>query len=136
MGRAKEYDSITLYSKLSGDDEDLPNSPPTEVVNAAINLFAISLPSQTPKIQESMLEQLSSFISSGSLQRDVARRAALTVNVAVALLSTLKVSAKETSSPPGNLRGQAVEKILQELLHVSDDTKRVRVHKLTIIRGW
>ena len=42
----------------------------------------------------------------------------MTVNVAVALLSTLQVASRETSSEPGDLRGAAVEKIMQEMLRV------------------
>ena len=97
----------------------MPHAPATEVVNAAIGLFAICLPLQTPKVQESILEQLSSFLSSNTLQREPARRAALTVNIAAALLGALKVASKETQFIAGEIRGSAVEKALQELLHVS-----------------
>lgn len=41
----------------------------------------------------------------------------MTVNIAVALLDTLKVAVKETQSAPGDLKGSAVEKVMQELLH-------------------
>jgi hypothetical protein len=41
------------------------------------------------------------------------------VNIAYALLGALKVAVKETRSAPGNLRADAVEKVMQELLHVS-----------------
>ena len=41
------------------------------------------------------------------------------VNIAYALLSALKVAVKETRSTPGSLKGAAVEKVMQDLLHVS-----------------
>jgi hypothetical protein len=41
------------------------------------------------------------------------------VNMACALLLTLKVAVKETRSPSGSLKGVAVEKVMQDLLHVS-----------------
>jgi hypothetical protein len=41
------------------------------------------------------------------------------VNMACALLCALKVAVKETRSPPGSLKGTAVEKVMQDLLHVS-----------------
>lgn len=41
------------------------------------------------------------------------------VNIAYALLGALKVAVKETRSPSGDLKGAAVEKVIQELLHVS-----------------
>lgn len=47
------------------------------------------------------------------------RKAAMMVNIAYALLGALKVSVKETRSAPGDLKSAAVEKVIQELLHVS-----------------
>ncbi|OCK79552.1 ARM repeat-containing protein [Lepidopterella palustris CBS 459.81] len=115
---AREHDSLTLYINNSDEFNDLPDPPSTEVVNAAINLFAICLPLQTPKVQESILEQLSSFLSANSLQRDPARKAAMMVNIAMALLAALKIAVKETQFEPGDLKGPAVERVMQELLHV------------------
>jgi len=40
------------------------------------------------------------------------------VNIAYALLGALKVSVKETRSASGDLKGSAVEKVIQELLHL------------------
>ncbi|GME34728.1 Armadillo-like helical protein [Neofusicoccum parvum] len=114
---AREHDSISLYIGKDTDNDELPDPPATEVVNAALNLFAILLPLQTPKVQESILEQITSFMSANSLQRDPARKAAMTVNIAAALLGALKVANKETLSAAGDLKGQAVEKVMQEMLH-------------------
>ena len=88
-------------------------------MNSALQLFAICLPLQTPKVQESILEQMTSFLSAGSLQRDIHRKTAMMVNIAYGLLSALKVAVKETRSAAGSLKGMAVEKVMQELLHVS-----------------
>ena len=116
---AREHDSISLYIGAVNDATELPDPPATEVVNAALQLFAICLPLQTPKIQESILEQMTSFLSANSLQRDINRKTAMMVNMACALLLTLKVAVKETKSPSGSLKGSAVEKVMQDLLHVS-----------------
>ncbi|KAH0543337.1 hypothetical protein FGG08_002293 [Glutinoglossum americanum] len=113
---AREHDSVSLYISAIGGNQSLPEPPATEVVNSAINLFAISLPLQAPKVQESILEQIATFLAANSLQRDPGRRAAMTVNIALALLSALKVSVKETLSAPGDLRSPPVEKIIQEML--------------------
>lgn len=121
---ALEHDSISLYVGKSNDPFDLPDPPATAVVNSALQLFAICLPLQTPKIQESILEQITSFLSASNLQRDVNRKTAMMVNIAYALLAALKVAVKETRSAPGDLRGSAVEKVIQELLHVSTAKKR------------
>ncbi|KAF1364018.1 ARM repeat-containing protein [Lizonia empirigonia] len=114
---AREHDSISLYNNPSQDSTELPDPPATEVVNSALQLFAIFLPLQTPKVQESILEQMTSFLSAGSLQRDINRRTAMMVNIAYGLLSALKVAVKETRSASGSLKGTAVEKVMQELLH-------------------
>ena len=106
---------------IRGDDgvEELPDPPATEVVNAAIGLFAVALPLQDPKIQESTLEQLITLLSTKSLQRDPGRKAAITVNIVLALLGALKVAMGETLAVPGNLKYPAVEKCLGDLLRVS-----------------
>ncbi|KAI9772863.1 MAG: hypothetical protein M1840_008745 [Geoglossum simile] len=113
---AREHDSVSLYISSIGETQDLPEPPATEVINSAIHLFAISLPLQAPKVQESILEQIATFLAANSLQRDPGRKAAMTVNIALALLATLKVSVKETLSAPGDLRSPPVERIMQEML--------------------
>ncbi|KAL6707034.1 hypothetical protein ACN47E_004786 [Coniothyrium glycines] len=115
---AREHDSISLYMGSPVDSHDLPDPPATEVVNAALHLFAICLPLQTSKIQESILEQVTSFLSVSSLQRDINRKTAMMVNIAYAILAALKVTVKETRSAPGSLKGPAVEKVMQDLLHL------------------
>ncbi|KAF2274230.1 ARM repeat-containing protein [Westerdykella ornata] len=115
---AREHDPITLYVGTSSSIHGLPHPPATEVVNSALQLFAICLPLQTPKIQESILEQMTSFLAAGSLQRDVHRKSAMMVNIAYALLSALKVAVKETRCAPGDLKSSAVEKVILELLHL------------------
>lgn len=92
--------------------------PSTGVVNAAIDLFSLAIPLHAPKIQESSVEQIATFLSSNTLQRNPGRKAAMVVNVAVALLHSLKVALKETDSMSGKL-SPATDKIMQELLHVS-----------------
>jgi len=63
---------------------------------------------------------MTSFLSASSLQRDINRKTAMMVNIAYAVLSALKVAVKETRSAPGSLKGVAVEKVMQDLLHVSN----------------
>ena len=111
-----------MYIGAADDATELPDPPATEVVNAALQLFAICLPLQTAKIQESILEQMTSFLSANSLQRDINRKTAMMVNMACALLLALKVAVKETRSAPGSLKGAAIERVMQDLLHVSSIT--------------
>lgn len=111
-----EHDSLSLYVHDECDEECMPDPPATEVVNVAIQLFSIAFPLTPPKIQESILEQIATFLSAGALSRDPGRKAAMNVNIATALLCTLKVANKETKSPSGNLTNPAVEKLMQEML--------------------
>src|SRR5690606_40854339 len=117
---ALEHDSVTLYlMETSETAQDLRQAPPaTAVVNSAIALFTVLLPMQQPKVQESILEQIATFLASNTLQRNPGQKAAMTVNIAVALFGTLK---NVTSSPSsaGNLTTPSVLKIIQEILQVS-----------------
>ena len=122
-----EHDASLLYIG-SADSPGLPDPAATEVVNMAIQLFAFVFPLTPPKVQESVLEQITTFVAAGSLQREPGRKAAINVNVATALLSTLRVAVKETKSSPGNITNMAVEKLMQELLRgfVLDPDQYVR----------
>lgn len=111
-----EHDSLSVYLKDLQNLNDMPDPPATEVVNAAVQLFAITFPLTQPKIQESILEQITTFLSSGILQRDPGRKAAMTINIATALYLTMKVVVKETSSIPGDVTNAAVEKLMQDFL--------------------
>lgn len=107
-----------MYTGHQDDAQSLPDPPATELVNAAIVLFATALPLQSPRIQEGVLEQLATFLSSSNLQRDPGRRAAVTVNAAIALLSMLKVAVGETVAEQGDLKHHSIEKTIEEILRV------------------
>lgn len=92
------------------------------MTNSAIALFAAVFPSQSPKVQEFILEQLLTLLSAASLQRSPGRKAAVAVNTAMALLGALKVAVGETAAEAGDLKHPAIEKALQTLLRVSDDS--------------
>ncbi|KAH8431341.1 AP-1 complex accessory protein LAA1 [Aspergillus melleus] len=123
--QASEHDSILLYSPgKNGCDFADPHS--TGVVNAAVELFAVAIPLHAPRVQESSIEQIATFLSSPSLQRNPGRKAAMIVNIAVALLHALKAAARDTGSA-GKLN-PATDKVLQELLQkfVTDPDSIVR----------
>ncbi|KAI0156643.1 ARM repeat-containing protein [Hypoxylon sp. FL1284] len=123
-----EHDAAMLYLRDPDSSANLPSPPATEVVNMAIQLFAFVFPLTPAKVQESVLEQIATFISAGSLQRDPGRKAAISVNVASALFLTLKVAVRETQSPAGNVTNIAVEKLLQEMVRsfVTDPDQYIR----------
>jgi hypothetical protein len=113
-----ENDAMSCYVRTSTADEECPNPPGTETVNASIAAFALCLPLQAARVQESSLEQVTSSMSASSLQKDPARRSAITVNIALALLATCKVATGEVGSAKGELKHQTTENGLQNLLHL------------------
>ena len=115
---AQEHDSVCLYTGHQDDVQNLPDPPATAVVNAAIILFATALPLQSSKIQEGVLEQLATYLSSTSLQKDPGRKAAVTVNAAMALLGLVKVAVGETAAEQGDLKFPIVERTIEEMLRV------------------
>ena len=123
-----EHDAAVVYAGDVSELPDLPDPPATEVVNMAIQLFAFVFPLTPAKVQESVLEQITTYVSAGPLQRDPGRKAAINVNVSSALFSTLKVAVKETQSPSGDVTNMAVEKLLQEMIRgfVVDPDQYVR----------
>ncbi|KAG5930409.1 hypothetical protein E4U42_001656 [Claviceps africana] len=123
-----EHDASMLYVSRVDDLCVFPDPPATEVVNNAIQLFAFAFPLTPAKVQESILEQIKTFASAGLLQRDAGRKAAITVNVALAILSSLKVAIKETCSQPGSVANLAVERLLQDMVRdfVLDQDQYVR----------
>ncbi|RDW83878.1 AP-1 complex accessory protein LAA1 [Aspergillus mulundensis] len=111
---ASENDSVLLYSARRGDRLSAdPHS--TGVVNAAIELFSVALGLHAPKVQESSVEQIATYLSSTGLQRNPGRKAAMVVNISVALLHTLKVAVKESGPTVGKL-SPTTEKVMQELI--------------------
>lgn len=123
-----EHDAALLYVGDNARPQALPDPPATEVINMAIQLFAFVFPLTPAKVQESILEQLATFMSAGVLQRDPGRKAAMNVNISAALLYSLKVSSKETSAPRGDVTNLAVERLLQEIVRgfVIDSDQYIR----------
>ena len=103
--------------------KSFPDPPATEVVNSAISLFAVAYPLQTPVIQEILLEQIATYLASSSLQKDLGRKAAVTINAAMALLCALKVAVGEIMAEKGDMKTHTVERSLIEILRVSSFLK-------------
>lgn len=118
MCRALEHDSLRLYLLESLDSRQGADPPATQVVNAAIDLFAVVLPLQPQKVQESSLEQLAVLLSR-PYSREPSRKAALRVNAITAILSVLVVANRETRYPSGKLATSSIEKIVVDIVQVS-----------------
>ena len=124
---ALEHDSATLYRipSVGGDVELAPAS--LCCIDASIKLFAILLPLQSARVQESSIEQLATLMSQSS-QRDPGRGAALAVNGTLALLFALAVASAETSFAVGRIHLQTVSKTISEILkaRLSDQDETLR----------
>lgn len=110
-----EHDPVLLCRQYTSLDEAEISSPATSCVNLAIKVFAVSLPLQAPRIQESTVEQLITAVSQ-PLQREPGRKAAMQVNTALALLCALAVANGETPYVSGKLHVGAVGQVITEVL--------------------
>lgn len=127
MCRALEHDSLRLYLLDSLESSLEADPPPTQVVNAAIDLFAVVLPLQPQKVQESSLEQLAVLLSQ-PYSREPGKKAALRVNIATAILCTVVVANRETRYSSGRLATSSIEKIAADVIQVSISKLRCRGH--------
>lgn len=118
IGNSPEHDPTCIYLNAANGEHDLPSPPATEAVDAAIAAFGLCLSLQSPRVQDSTLEQISSSMSAASLQKEPARKVAITANVALATLTALRVATGENGPPRGELKSVQAEKGLQSLLHV------------------
>ncbi|KAG9762722.1 HEAT repeat protein-like protein, partial [Aureobasidium melanogenum] len=129
IGGAWEHDSTTSYVTPDGPRVyDQPQPPATEVVNSAIGIFALAFPLQSPRIQDSILEQVNAFLTSPAVQKSVVQKTALSANIALALLVTCKVLTGQVKGLEGKLQSANAEKNMQNLLHnfVADPDESVR----------
>lgn len=91
----------------------------TGTVDAAIRLFATSLPLQSPKVQEGALDQLTQLLSANTEQQNAVRESAVILNIVSALFYALDIACQDVQSSMSTLKAQSTEKALQEMLHVS-----------------
>ncbi|KXT12929.1 hypothetical protein AC579_4118 [Pseudocercospora musae] len=117
VGTAIENDATCCYLGTAYGEHDRPSPPATEAVDAAIAAFALALPLQSPRIQDSTLEQIAGSMSA-TLSKEPFRKVAITANVALALLMTLRVATGDAGSLEGELKNMKAEQSIQSLLHV------------------
>ncbi|KAI1627545.1 armadillo-type protein [Exophiala viscosa] len=110
-----EHDPVLVLRSGNDPDDSEMSSPATSCVDLAIKLFAISLPLQSPQVQESTVEQLITAVSQ-PLQREPGRKAAMQVNSSLALLCALAVANNESPYASGKLHVAALSEVVAELL--------------------
>ena len=124
---ALEHDPILIYCDPTAKDQATLASPATACITASIRLFAISLPLQPARVQESSLEQLATILAQ-PLPREPGKKAATHVNAATALLCAFAVANSETGFSTGKLdlrtMGKSVNEILTRCLLDTDSILR------------
>ncbi|KAI7871589.1 armadillo-type protein [Spinellus fusiger] len=88
-----EFDSLYVYTTFVPQQKleiPCPIPPSTSYIDASIELFATIFPSQPPPVQESTFEHIAKVVKDSRLEKNSPRRAAILVNVVVALLGAFK----------------------------------------------
>lgn len=117
---AIEHDPLTS-STVHMDMEEAYSTPPpaTGVVDAAIELFALVLPSQSFHVHTKLLDQLVTYIQSPKVERNPGRKMAILVNAAVAAVGALRTAMAPGSRRQGeNMAVPQVNKHLREVAKV------------------
>jgi hypothetical protein len=114
---ALENDTSSLYTH-DGKNIDMPSPvpPSTALVDAAIDLFSLMVLDQPMKIQESAFTHIAARLGDPSLDRNAGRKAAITINVVIALSKALS-KLTHRSFRDVNHSERVISSIL-EILHV------------------
>ncbi|KAI8149192.1 armadillo-type protein [Fennellomyces sp. T-0311] len=116
-----ELDPIYIYTTFASTAENKslvlprPVAPSTGYVDTSIELFATLFPSQPPPVQESTFEHIASVVKDARLEKNSPRRAAVLVNVTVALLGAFKNMMSNKKKIHGIASGRATQ-LVQEIL--------------------
>ena len=112
---ALEHDSTLLYIDEPSAAQDGSYLPETACLTLAIQLFAVALPLQPPRIQESCLEQVATVLAQ-PLLREPGRKATLRINSITAILVAIAVANGETDFHRGKLVTATTSKSLAEIV--------------------
>ncbi|KAI8365216.1 armadillo-type protein [Radiomyces spectabilis] len=115
----KEWVTRDRFQKKTKQWIPQPVAPSTGYIDASIELFATLFPGQPPPVQESTFEQIAKVVKDQRLEKNSPKRAAVLVNVIVALLGALKhmMSAHKKKPLPETVMvtGRATQ-LMQEIL--------------------
>lgn len=122
---ALEHDPLaSLKVNISMDEAYSTPPPATGVVDAAIELFALILPTQDLPTHMKVLEQLVSFVQSPKVERNPGRRMAILVNASVAVVGALRTTMMPASKKLGDsMAVPQVNKQLREIAKVCSSLK-------------
>ncbi|KAI9318532.1 armadillo-type protein [Dichotomocladium elegans] len=115
-----ELDPIYIYTNFSLEQTKLriprPVAPSTAYVDSSIELFATLFPTQPPPVQESTFEHIASVIKDGRLEKNSPKRAAVLVNITVALLGAFKNMMSQKKKAHGDIPSGRATQLVQEIL--------------------
>ncbi|ORZ22294.1 armadillo-type protein [Absidia repens] len=133
-----ELDPLYLYTTFDKDARKTaipqPVAPSTSYVDASIELFATLFPSQPPPVQESTYEQIAKVVKDSRSEKNSPKRAAVLVNVVVALLGALKNmmtaskshQQQKNTSPGQRKNGNNTDIVVQETIAIGRATQLVQ----------
>lgn len=112
-----ELDPLLIYTTFATPGQRMPRAvcPSTAYIDTSIELFAILFPSQPPPVQESTFEHIATVVKDTRLEKNSPRRAAVLVNVTVALLGAFKNMMHGKRKDQGIPSGRATQ-LLQDIL--------------------
>lgn len=122
-----EHDTLSICGGAVLDSLTITTpSAPTAVVDAAIELFALLLPAQDLVTVERFVNQVIEFARAARLERNVGRKAAVSINVSTALFVALNNGALNTKHARDTFGSAQVGQTLSAFLKVlSLDTSNV-----------
>lgn len=127
---AAEYDIDQLLffnESTTSSQRSLQSCIPagTSVVDLSIDVFVMVLPFQTAKVQESILDQLRTYLSNANSNRGVAqtqrrpgRREAVSINSIVTIHGALKYITTSSHIKKDCIKSSKVLKIFLEIIHI------------------
>ncbi|KAI7879526.1 ARM repeat-containing protein [Lichtheimia hyalospora FSU 10163] len=143
-----ELDPIYIYTTFATEEQHKmmvphPVAPSTGYIDSSVELFATIFPSQPPPVQESTFEHIASVVKDARVEKNSPKRAAVLVNVTVALLGAFKnmmsKKKKSTCEIPSGRATQLVQEILMEAISHPDPYLRnaasETIGRLTAIVG-
>jgi hypothetical protein len=118
---ANEHDWLTIL--LPPDDDARTPSPPpppaTGLVDAAVELFALYFPLQDLPTQSSLIHQMTNFVHSNKLEKNLGRKVAILANATTSVLGALRVAMQSGSRRlQENIGAQQLNILLKDVLKV------------------
>jgi HEAT repeat-containing protein 5 len=119
---SNEHDWLCLFSPsdLKSSSPPLPPPPATGLVDAAVELFALYFPLQDLATQTSIAHQMTNFVHSNKLEKNLGRKVAILGNATTSVVGALRMAMQGNSRRlQENMGAQQLNVLLRDVLKVS-----------------